>query len=133
MDISEQNEVLKEYKQLNRQARSILKQMKVTPDSELRRELYKQFNAIQQRIDKVEVLVKQILEEYEKPIITPGQAQNVWDNIRQSIRLAKFNDNGIELPAIDMSKLFRGRKSATWQEINTQIQDIINEWEPLTD
>ena len=110
--------------------------MKVTPDSEVRRELYKQFNAIQQRIDKVEILVKQILEEYEKPLtdtITPRQAQNVWDNIRQSIRLAKFNDNGIELPAIDMSKLFRGRKYTTWQEINTQIQDIINEWEPLTD
>ena len=133
MDISEQNKVLTEYKQLNRQARAILKQMKNAPDSESRRELHEQFNAIQQRIDKVEVLVKQILEEYEKPIITPGQAQNVWDNIRQSIRLAKFNDNGIELPAIDMSKLFRGRKYATWQEINTQIQDIINEWEPLTD
>ena len=63
-------------------------------------------------------------------MITPMQAQAVWDSIRDNIRLAKFKDEGIELPAIDMAKLFQGRKSATWQDINAQVQDIINGWEP---
>ena len=67
-----------------------------------------------------------------KEHITQKQAQDVWDSIRTNIRLAKFNDAGIELPAIDMAKLFRGHKSATWQEINCQVQDIINKWEPPT-
>lgn len=61
------------------------------------------------------------------------QAQAVWDSIRNNIRLAKFNDAGIELPAIDMAKLFQGRKSATWQDINAKVQDIINTWEPTID
>lgn len=68
-----------------------------------------------------------------KERITQKQAQAVWDSIRNNIRLAKFNNAGIELPAIDMAKLFQERKSATWQDINAQVQDIINRWEPPTD
>lgn len=68
-----------------------------------------------------------------KERITQMQAQAVWDSIRNIIRLAKFNDAGIELPAIDMAKLFQGRKSATWQDINAKVQDIINTWEPTID
>jgi hypothetical protein len=68
-----------------------------------------------------------------KERITQMQAQAVWDSIRNNIRLAKFNDAGIELPAIDMAKLFQGRKSATWQDINAIVQDIINTWEPTID
>jgi len=66
-----------------------------------------------------------------KERITQKQAQDVWDAIRWKIRLARFSDEGIELPAIDMAKLFRGRKTVTWKDINAQIQDIINRWEPL--
>ena len=66
-----------------------------------------------------------------KERVTQKQAQDVWDAIRWKIRLARFNDEGIELPAIDMAKLFRGRKTATWKDINSQVQDIINGWEPL--
>ena len=68
-----------------------------------------------------------------KERITQQQAQAVWYSIRDHIRLAKFNDAGIELPAIDMSKLFHFRKSATWQDINAQVQDIINQWHPTAD
>ena len=68
-----------------------------------------------------------------KERITQQQAQTVWDSIRDNIRLGKFNDAGIELPTIHMSKLFRGRKSATWQDINAQVQDIINQWQPTAD
>ncbi len=66
-----------------------------------------------------------------KERITEKQAQSVWDSIRTNIRLAKFNDVGIELPAIDMAKLFRGRQSATWKDINAQVQEFINRWEPI--
>ena len=65
-----------------------------------------------------------------KERLTQEQAQATWNTIRKKIRLAKFNDDGIELPAIDMAKFFHGRKSATWQEINSKVQDIINRWEP---
>ena len=68
-----------------------------------------------------------------KERVTQKQAQDVWDAIRWKIRLARLNDEGIELPAIEMAKLFRGRKSATLRDINSQVKDIINGWEPVTD
>ena len=68
-----------------------------------------------------------------KERITQKQAQDVWDSIRTNIRLAKFNDAGIKLPTIDMGKIFGERKSATWKDINAQVQDIINRWEPTID
>ncbi len=66
-----------------------------------------------------------------KKRITQVQAQKQWDEIRNRVRLAKYNDDGIELPAIDMGELFNGRKYATPQDISQQLKDIINRWNPV--
>ncbi len=65
-----------------------------------------------------------------KERITQKQAQAIYDAIRNNIRLAKFNDSGIELPHIDMTELFQGRKSANIEKIQTGIQSIIDNWNP---
>lgn len=65
-----------------------------------------------------------------KERITPKQAQAIYDAIRNNIRLAKFNDSGLELPHIDMTELFHGRKSVHIEEITTGIQSIIEDWKP---
>lgn len=65
-----------------------------------------------------------------KERITQIQAQAIYDAIRNNIRLAKFNDSGIELPHIDMTELFQGRKSANIEKIQTGIQSIIDNWNP---
>lgn len=128
--------IIKEFKELNKQARSILNKMQRTSDPIILEELRKEFDEVNAQLSITQKSAIAILED-DKPItkdkVTQKQAQEIWDAIRNKIRLAKFNDSGIELPAIDMAKLFRGRKSATWQDINSQVQDIINEWEPVTD
>lgn len=130
-----QTKTIKEFKELNKQARSILNKMKRTSNPLVLEELRKEFAEVEAQLSITQESAIAILED-DKPItkdkVTQKQAQEVWDDIRNKIRLAKFNDSGIELPAIDMSKLFRGRKSATWQDINSQVQDIINGWEPVT-
>ena len=131
-----QTKTIKEFKELNKQARSILNKMKRTSNPLVLEELRKEFAEVEAQLSITQESAIAILED-DKPItkdkVTQKQAQEVWDDIRNKIRLAKFNDSGIELPAIDMAKLFRGRKSATWQDINSQVQDIINGWEPVTD
>lgn len=131
-----QTKTIKEFKELNKQARSILNKMKRTSDPIILEELRKEFDEVNAKLTIIQKSAIAILED-DKPItkdkVTQKQAQEIWDAIRNKIRLAKFNDSGIELPAIDMAKLFRGRKSATWQDINSQVQDIINGWEPVTD
>ena len=126
---------IKEFKELNKQARSILNKMQRTSDPIILEELRKEFDEVNAKLTIIQKSAIAILED-DKPItkdkVTQKQAQEIWDAIRNKIRLAKFNDSGIELPAIDMAKLFRGRKSATWQDINSQVQDIINGWEPVT-
>lgn len=66
-----------------------------------------------------------------KERITQKQAQAIYDAIRGNIRLAKYNDSGMELPHIDMADLFQGRKSTNIEEITTGIQSIIENWKPI--
>jgi len=135
--IDKAKKYLKEVKELNKQGRAILNEMKKTRNPQKLEALKKELDLVQ---DKVSVILPLAFEEAEsdsptppKDEVTQEQAQEVWDSIRKKIRLAKFNDEGIELPAIDMAKLFRGRKSATLRDINSQVKDIINGWEPVTD
>ena len=133
MEIEEYKRVNKEYKALNRQARAIIKQMQLSPDSNTMAELQRQWDELQQRLDEVNEVAERILEENETPltdIVTPTQAQNIWNNIRSKIRLAKFNDDGVELPAIDMKRLFDGRKYMSLKSFDEQIKHIIEEWNP---
>ena len=68
-----------------------------------------------------------------KERLTLQQAQKAWDKIEQNIKLAPFNDEGISLPHIDMSKIFAGRQSMTWHAINDEVKRIIEEWQPPTE
>jgi hypothetical protein len=65
-----------------------------------------------------------------KERLTLEEAQAVWDNIEQNIKIAPFNDEGFALPHIDMAKIFGDRKSMSWQKITEAIQNIINKWDP---
>lgn len=65
-----------------------------------------------------------------KERMTLQQAQEAWNKIEENIRLAPFNDDGLSLPHIDMTKIFNGRKSMTWHAITDEVQHIINEWQP---
>lgn len=68
-----------------------------------------------------------------KERLTLKQAQKVWNDIEQNIKLAPFNDEGINLPHIDMAKIFNGRQSMTWHAITDEVQRIIEEWQPPTE
>ncbi len=65
-----------------------------------------------------------------KERLTLQQAQANWDKIENHIKLAKFNDDGITLPHIDMAKIFNGRQSMTWHAITEEVQHIIDTWKP---
>lgn len=136
MDIKEQNQIVREMRQLNKASRVILKQMQATNDHEEFMTLKAELEAINHRFNEIVPTALKTLEENENPpknetpTVTPLLAQFIWENIRRKIRLAKFNDEGIELPQIDMKKLFNGCKRATVQEISDQLQDIINKWQP---
>ena len=62
--------------------------------------------------------------------MTLQQAQQTWDRIEQGVKLAPFNDDGINLPHIDMAKIFNGRQSMTWNAITDEIQRIVESWQP---
>lgn len=133
MDISEQKKIVKEYKQLNRQARAIIKQMQQSADSQTIAELQRQWSELQQRLDEINEVAVRIIEENETPltdIVTPTQAQRIWDEIRNKIRLAKFHDEGIQPPDIDMKKVFAGKKYLEVHALNAAIQKIIGKWSP---
>jgi len=133
MDLEEQKKVIEEFKQLNKQARAILKQMKQSLDFETSMALQEQFNAIKRRLDKISSNAIKILEENDKPltdIVTPTQAQNVWNGIRDNIRLAKFGDDGVPLPDIDMRKIFKRKKYLPLAEVTKEILSIIEKWQP---
>lgn len=132
--LEKSKKITKEIKELNKQSREILNQIKKTRDPLKLENLQKEFDALQ---EKVSTLLPLAFEEAEsdcpalqKDELTQEQAQEVWDSIRATIRLAKFNDSGIELPEIDMAKIFQGSKTAKWQEVNSQIQKIIKIWKP---
>lgn len=136
MDLVEQKQYIKEFKELNRQTRTIIKKMSEASDHQTFLKLQNELDALQPRLDELTQIAKTIIDENENPpknIMTPLQAQFIYDAIRQKIRLAKFKDSGIELPDINVKKLFHGRKIANVQDITNQIQDIINRWEPVTD
>lgn len=65
-----------------------------------------------------------------KKSMTQQQAQATWDKIRDHIRLAPFNDDGISLPHIDMAKIFNGRQSMSWNAITDEMQRIVESWQP---
>lgn len=68
-----------------------------------------------------------------KKTLTQQQAQETWDKIREQVRLAPFNDEGISLPDIDMAKIFRGRNSLTWEKVTQEVTSIIENWLPSTE
>jgi len=134
MNNNEKN-ILKELKSINKRARSIFAEMKKTNDPQTCAQLQKEFDENQAEFDEVwrsaeTVLIKNSTATIPEDEITLDQAQNVWNSIRENIRLAKFNDSGIELPDICMAKLFKDRKSVRWQDINAEVQSIIDKWEP---
>lgn len=65
-----------------------------------------------------------------KERMTLPQAQQAWDKIEKNIKLAPFNDEGFNLPHIDMVKIFNGRQSMTWHAITDEVQRIIEAWQP---
>ncbi len=63
--------------------------------------------------------------------LTLKQAQDIWDEIQNGIALnGKMDGNGVKLPAIDLAKIFAGRKSMTWHEIGRELVTIIAAWQP---
>ena len=135
MDIlKQQKEFIRESRKLNRQSRSILRQMKESQDHQKYMELKTTFDALQVRLDELDKIGEKLIEESEKPengVVTPLQMYNLWSAIRGRIRLAKFGDNGVELPEIDVEKIFKGRRYRPLDEVTAEILSIIEKWQPL--
>ena len=125
MDIlKQQKEFIRESRKLNRQSRSILRQMKESQDHQKYMELKTTFDALQVRLDELDKIGEKLIEESEKPengVVTPLQMYNLWSAIRGRIRLAKFGDNGVELPEIDVEKIFKGRRYRPLDEVTAEI------------
>lgn len=133
MGILEHKKFVKAFSRLNQQARAILNEYERTHDPDAKAELWQQLNEIQERLTEYNKIAALTMGEDETSpldVVTIAKAQMTWDNIRSHLRLAKFNDEGIELPEIDMSQLFRGKEYATWQDINAHIKEIIDHWSP---
>lgn len=62
-------------------------------------------------------------------LITREEAEKVWATVRK-IRLAKFNDNGVSLPKLDMEEVFHGRDAVDIDEVTAYCQRFIEQWRP---
>ena len=133
MDLQEQKKVVEEYKRLNKQARNILKQMKESPNLETSMALETQFEEVQAQLDKIQTVAEMILKENENPptdIVALTQAQRVWNDIRDHIRLAKYGDEGVQLPEIDMREIFKDKRHLPLTEVTNQILSFFENWQP---
>lgn len=133
MDLQEAKTFVAEFARLNRQARKLLALLETTHDENERKEVYEKFLAINQKLSDYNKRAPLYIGELEEPLnhtITPLQAQRIWDDIRNKIRLAKFNDEGIQPPDIDMKKVFAGKKYMAVHALNDAIQEIICKWSP---
>ena len=62
-------------------------------------------------------------------MINIEQAQKVWDACRK-IHLAKFGDNGVTLPKLDMAEVFNGRDAIDVDEVTAFCHRFIEQWKP---
>ena len=57
--------------------------------------------------------------------MTIAQAQRVYDNILREIKLIGWKGERLELPPIDFTKIFAGRKSMTYYHLLEEVNAIL--------